>query len=267
MAKEVFILVLCLLLCIYSGCSRKKEYNMDLINKFEARIYKNKKFRGSLPYRLYLPENYNNSQKYPIILYLHDGGPRGKDNKSQICTISEWLISSSVQSIQKCFVMVPQCPKKSQWLNTTFKKTPFLNYNQDEIPESNTMKMIVQEIQNLADEFSIDKNRIYVTGYSMGGSGTWDIITRYPKLFAAAVPVTGVSDPSKAKLVAYMPIWAFHGQKDRVSLVENTRRMVKALKKHGSNCKFSELKDVAHDSWHLAYNNTEMITWLFNQKK
>lgn len=265
---KIYILIIqSILLTLFPGCSRKQEYNMDLINKFEARIYTNKKFRLPLLYRLYIPENYNELQKYPIILYLHDGGPRGDDNKSQISSIVEWLINPPVQSTQNCFIMIPQCPKKSQWLNTKFKKTPFLNYNQDEIPESDTMKMIILEINNLMDEFNIDENRIYVTGYSMGGSGTWDIITRYPDFFAAAVPVTGVSDPSKAKLVAHMPIWAFHGQMDTISLVENTRNMVTALKKYGSNCKFTELKDVSHDSWHAAYNNTEVITWLFDQKK
>ena len=256
-----------ILICLFSGCFRKPEYDIDLINKFKPRIYKNKRFRHPLPYRLYIPENYNKLQKYPIILYLHDGGPKGNDNKSQINKVVEWLVKHPVQSEIGCFVMVPQCPRKTQWLNTTFKKAPFLNYNQDEIPESDAMKMIILEIRNLLKEFNIDKDRIYVTGYSMGGSGTWDIITRYPDFFAAAVPVTGVSDPSKAKLVAYMPIWAFHGQEDPISFVQNTRNMMAALKKYGSNCRFSELKDVGHGSWHQAYSNNEMISWLFEQKK
>jgi predicted peptidase len=89
------------------------------------------------------------------------------------------------------------------------------------------MKKRILEIYNLEEEFNIDKDRIYVAGYFMGGSGTWDIITRYPDLFAAAVPVTGVSDPLKVQLIEHIPIWAFHDQKYIVTLVQNIRNMVR----------------------------------------
>jgi predicted peptidase len=172
-----------------------------------------------------------------------------------------------VQSIQPCFVLAPQAPTKSQWLNTNFKKTPFTNYNQDEIPESDAMKMIIDVIHQLKKEFSLDADRIYVTGASMGGSGTWDIITRYPKLFAAAAPINGVSDPAKASLIAHMPIWAFHGQQDKVSAVQNTRNMIRELRKNGSACRYTEFEDLGHGILDTVHQKTTIVKWLFSQEK
>jgi predicted peptidase len=265
--KNFLIIFQSILLVLILGCSNKPEYDMDLINKFQPRIYKKNWFRKSWVYRLYVPENYNPKEKYPLILYLHDGGPKGNDNRAQINKTVEWLIQPSFQSKNKSFIMVPQCPKSSKWVNTRDKKLPYVNYNQDEIPESHVMKMLINEIKNLRKEFSIDKKRTYVIGYSMGGSGTWDIITRYPDFFAAAVPVAGASDPSKAQQIVHMPIWAFHGRKDHIAPVENTRAMIGALKKYGSDCKFTEYENVKHNSWHNAYADQEMITWLFSQRK
>ncbi len=241
---------------------------MEIINKFDAREFEDKeKYKNSMPYRLFVPDDYSALNKYPLILYLHGGGGRGDDNLAQVEYGATILIGSTIQAMEKSFVLVPQCPKRAQWLNTNFKNRPFLNYQQDKIPESETMKMVIELITKLQNEFSIDPTRLYATGPSMGGSGTWDIITRYPNLFAAAVPINGVSDPSKAIQVANLPIWAFHGENDEVSDINNTRNMIRALRNLGSNCRFTEYKNEGHIIDGKVYDKNEHFLWLFKQKK
>lgn len=129
------------------------------------------------------------------------------------------------------------------------------------------MKLIIKLIQKLAQDYPIDTNRIYVTGISMGGSGTWDIITRYPEFFAAAAPLNGVSDPSKAPLIADLPIWAFHGRQDEVSDVNNTRKMIAALKEHNSSCQYTEYPDAGHGIAGPTYANSRLFDWMFARDK
>ncbi|MCP3933660.1 MAG: prolyl oligopeptidase family serine peptidase [Bacteroidetes bacterium] len=264
--KKLIVITQSLLIGSFLGCSKQSDRS-EVLEKFKSNVYENADYAHPLPYRLYIPERYGSTKKYPLVLYLHGGGSRGKDNTSQIELGAEKLTEKKVQVIQQCFVLAPQCPKGSQWLNTIFKITPFTNVNQDKIPESDSMKMIIRIIKNLFNEFSIDQNRIYVTGPSMGGSGTWDIITRYPYIFAAAVPVNGVSDPSKAHKISHLPIWAFHGEKDSISDVNNTRKMIKALKKNGSTCKFTEYQKKGHNITSMVYRNSNLYTWLFNQER
>lgn len=262
-----FLIILSLIaLCLLGGCTKKKD-NTELLKQFRELKYKDDDLAKTLLYRLYIPEGYDPKNKYPFILYLHDGGGNGSDNTTQIGIVAEQIISNTWQDVAKALVMVPQCPKGEQWVNTKFKRLPYTNYDQNDIPESDSLIMIIKAMNELQEQFSIDKRRLYITGYSMGGSGTWDMITRYPDLFAAAVPVTGVSDPSKAKKVHKLPIWAFHGQNDHVSLVDNTRNMIREIKKYGSNCKYTEYENVKHDSWRKAYSETEMLNWLFSKEK
>lgn len=263
---KILAMIQAFLLCPFSSCSKKQDYS-EVISRLEARQYEDKSYSFSLPYRLFIPAEYDALNTYPLILVLHAGGAQGRDNKAQIGYGVAKFVDSSTQSFQPCFVLVPQCPPNSQWLNTAFKKTPFDNYYQDAIPESEAMKMIVGLLAVLQREFSIDSDRLYVIGSSMGASGTWDIITRYPNLFAAAVTMSGVSDPTKAGKVAHMPIWSFHGSKDQVSPVYVTKNMIKALKQHGSACKFTEYKDRGHDINGITYDNPEIIRWLLSQQK
>ena len=251
---------------IFISCFNKID-NTDVISKLEARYYHNEKYAYDLPYRFYAPTGLDIDGKYPMVLVLHGGGGRGTDNRSHIGIGVEVLTSDEFQRKHPCFVMAPQCPTGSQWVNTTFTKTPFDNYKQEEIPESDAMKMIIASILSLIHEFNIDDNRLYVMGSSMGASGTWDLITRYPDLFAAAVTMSGVSDPSTAAKIAHMPIWAFHGRKDAVSPLYVTQNMIDALRKHQSRCRFTVYDDRGHDIEEITLHNGQLIEWLFSQKK
>ena len=116
-------------------------------------------------------------------------------------------------------------------------------------------------------EYSIDPQRIYLTGLSMGGYGTWDLLARKPDLFAAGVPVCGGGDESTAEQIANIPIWVFHGDLDSAVPVSRSRTMVEALKKAGGHPKYSEYPGVEHNSWDKAYADPELMKWLFAQKR
>jgi predicted peptidase len=113
----------------------------------------------------------------------------------------------------------------------------------------------------------VDTNRIYITGLSMGGFGTFDAIQRYPNLFAAAVPVCGGGDVSKAAVIAKIPIWIFHGADDAAVNPAYSLEMVDALTKAGAHPGFTQYPEVGHFSWLAAYSDKMMLEWLFRQRK
>jgi predicted peptidase len=127
--------------------------------------------------------------------------------------------------------------------------------------------MVLNLIESLSKEYRIDADRIYLTGISLGGFGVWDLASRKPGLFAAAMPICGGGDPAQAEKLAKLPMWAFHGDADLSVPVERSRDMIAAIKKAGGNPKYTEYKKVGHDAWTPTYTNDEVLDWLFKQKK
>jgi len=227
----------------------------------EAREFKSKS--GTMPYRILKPANYDAKKKYPLVLCLHGAGGRGTDNKSKGTVAFVALSSAKTQSEYPAFLLTPQCPNNKKWVNTPWENG---SYSTSKVPISKELKLVVQLLDSVEKEFSIDSSRIYVTGQSMGGYGTWDIILRYPKRFAAAIPVCGAGDPMQAKSITHIPIWAFHGDKDSTVPTKGSREMVEALKEAGGKIKYTEYKGVGHNSWSRAWKEKDLIPWLFKQK-
>jgi poly(3-hydroxybutyrate) depolymerase len=135
-------------------------------------------------------------------------------------------------------------------------------------PEPSTpMRLTLEALGQLRKEFKLDEKRLYVTGLSMGGYGTWDVVQRHPNLFAAAVPVCGGADEATAPRIKHLPIWCFHGGADKVVPPERSRNMVAALKKAGATPNYTEYEGVGHNSWDRAYSEPELPRWLFAQKR
>lgn len=129
------------------------------------------------------------------------------------------------------------------------------------------MQRLIKLIDEVVARYDVDRSRIYVTGVSMGGFGTWDLLGRFPQRFAAAVPICGGGDPSIAADIKHIPIWVFHGAKDAVVLPRHSRQMVSALEKVGGDPLFTEYRDVAHNSWEKAYREPKLLPWLFRHSK
>jgi beta-lactamase class A len=216
----------------------------------------------TLPYRLLSPHNENIHQKYPLVIYLHGSGGRGNDNKTPLRNLQAAFTDSLNRSTYPCYVLVPQCPVKDAWV--TFPNFP--NSLATDIPTTAT-KQTLDLIHELIRSNNIDSNRIYVTGFSMGGEGTFDIISREPELFACAVPLASVADTSKAKLVKDIPIWAFHGSDDQINEAKYTRMMIDAIQKAGGHPKYTELPGLKHPIINPVYSNTEVWKWMFEQRR
>jgi predicted peptidase len=204
---------------------------------------------GEMPYRLMKPEGYDPKKSYPLVVFLHGAGERGKNNENQLVHGVRDFAKAEHRKKYPCFLIAPQCPAGSFWT----KKEP--------------ERLVLELIPALRKEFSIDARRIYITGLSMGGYGTWDLLARRPELFAAAVPICGGGNPKMAERFAKVPIWAFHGDKDGAVPVASSREMIAAIEKAGGKPKYTEYKGVGHDSWTQTYRDEKMFAWLFEQKK
>jgi predicted peptidase len=223
--------------------------------------------KASLPYRLLKPDGYDNDgkERYPLVVFLHGIGERGTDNKRQLRNGVEEFVKDSTRKKHPCFLVVPQCPPDKLWSEVT----PAGTRRNLPLAQSPTepAALVLELIDAVCKEYRIDADRIYLTGLSQGGYGTWDLIARRPALFAAAMPVCGGGDPAQAEKLAKLPIWAFHGDQDPLVPVERSRDMIAAIRRAGGEPKYTEYKGVGHDSWTQTYRNDEVLDWLFEQKK
>jgi predicted peptidase len=241
--------------------------------------------QGTLPYYLYVPQHYNPQQKYPMILILSGGSERSKPGNS--AAQNEWAIlrnnyvqvwsgdyngagNPEVQQHWPSIIVVPQISISQQWVNAPVHKG---SYTQQAQPT--TVLLLAKELLDaLQHKYSIDANRIYITGISLGGYGTWDAIERWPAYFAAAVPVSGAGDPAKAAELVNMPIWAFHGSKDNVVPVSGSRDMIAAIRAAGGSPRYTEIAGKSHEIWNEVYSlpgstipPVGLYSWLFSQHK
>lgn len=236
----------------------------DLRDRFEARQYESPS-SGVLKYRLLSPKNYKSGDetKYPLVLFLHGAGERGDDNRVQLIHGMGDFASDEIMEKYPAFVLAPQCPKDEKWVNVDWGAD---SHTMPDKP-SEAMRLTLELIEQLRKQLPIDDQRLYITGLSMGGYGTWDALQRKPDLWAAAAPICGGGDPAGAKAMKDIPIWVFHGDQDTAVKVHRSREMVEALKAAGGKPKYTEYPGVGHNSWTATYQNPEFYAWLFSQKK
>lgn len=195
-------------------------------------------------YLLSLPEGYETSaQRWPLILFLHGAGESGK-------VLAEVKVHGPPKMIEEktreypCIVVSPQSPR---W-----------GWNSDYLSAL---------LDSICETYRVDPERIYLTGLSMGGYGTWMLAADQPDRFAAIVPICGGGNPDDAENLKGLPIWVFHGAQDKIVKLEKSEKMVDALKAVGSDVKFTVYPEAGHDSWTETYANPELYTWLFAQKR
>lgn len=252
------IFLLTTLFLISNLCTMGQESEGSAL--FDKLLYKSGD--DTLPYRLLKPVSPGSMKSYPLIIFLHGSGERGDDNEAQIKYITDMVLDERTRGKYPCYVIAPQCPKGKLWANyDNAKEDPMLNKE-----STRPMQMVVELIDKIVKEFPIDQSKIYITGISMGGYGTWDLIARYPHKFAAAVPICGGGSPKVVSKIRNIPIWAFHGAKDDVVSPNASRIMIKALQDAGASPGYTEYPDVTHNSWSYAYKEPHLVHWLFKQK-
>ena len=219
----------------------------------------------TLPYRLYVPYDYDPTKDYPVLIVLHGAGQRGTDNLGGVKHMLPQMYAHENTPMAEAIVFCPQCPAApNQWVDTPWAKG---NYSVDDVPMSNELEAVLELLDEIEEEYSTDPDRYYVTGLSMGGFGTWDLLMRYPDKFAAGVPICGGADPSYADVLRDVPIFTVHSTDDPTVPAKGTQEMVKALRDAGSTVlKYQELEGMGHGVWNWTAENIEVWKWLFEQK-
>lgn len=208
--------------------------------KFEKNI------KLTLNYMVYLPQSYDTIKKFPLILSLHGSGERGNN----IDSVKKWGIHKMLRENDDFpFVVVsPQCPNGEIWE---------MHFN--------VLKDLLDEIEN---NYNIDNERIYLTGYSLGGYGTWNFAILNPEIFSAIVPISGGAvSPQKSFNLRNLPIWVAHGDADTVVQFEESKRIVDYLKIYNSNIIFKVYKGAGHEVCTTAYEEPGLFEWLIKQKR
>ncbi|MED4239636.1 chitobiase/beta-hexosaminidase C-terminal domain-containing protein [Priestia megaterium] len=226
----------------------------------------------TMPYRLYVPKDYDSKKSYPLVLFLHGGGERGNDNKKQLLSNDGAIVWASPENQRKhpAFVLAPQARNVPSGGFTVTRD----DNNKVDLAKvfetSEDLKTAYEILQSVRKAYNIDSNRLYSTGLSQGGFGTFNLNIEHPNLFAAMVPIAGGADLAKAHLLTHKTIWAFHAEDDSIIPVAYSRNIIEAIKKAGGHPLYTEYpKELKYDhaSWVPAYQNQKMIDWLFQQVK
>jgi len=231
-----------------AGCSSKTAQPPVQAGQHPQTMTKSVSRDVTMNYLLYLPKDYGKvDKKWPLILFLHGAGERGSD-LNQLKAHGPSKLAAQGKEFE--FIIVsPQCPKDNWWPNMA-----------DDL---------VVLVDDVCQKYSVDTSRLYVTGLSMGGFGTWTLIAKYPNKFAAAAPICGGGDVTTARHNAgSLPIWVFHGAKDSVVPLSRSEDMVKAYQQGGNkNVKLTVYPEADHDSWTVTYNDPELYAWFLQHHK
>jgi predicted peptidase len=218
---------------------------------------------GTYSYRLMQPAKRSPGEKFPLIVYLHGIGERGSDNLAQLRFLPTWMAAADNREKYPCYLLAPQCRDSSYWVETPRAH----DRHAPRAAPGPMMQAVIAAIDDALANFSIDPTRMYLTGLSMGGFGSWDLGTREAERWAAVVPICGGGDELYADRLANVPVWAWHGDADDVVPVSRSRVMIEAIRAAGGSPRYTELAGVGHDSWTPAYHSRELLDWTFSQRK
>ena len=216
-------------------------------------------------YRLLRPASIEPATTYPIVLFLHGAGERGNDNERQLKYFPTWMAEAPRRNGHPCFLVAPQCREEHAWSAFDWQTNKAAAL--PDAPTTDGAAAIAALEAVLASEPAADPDRVYLTGLSMGGYGTWELAARTSERFAAMLPICGGGDEASAARIATLPTWCFHGESDPVVPVGLSRSMIAAIKAVGGTPIYSELEGVGHDSWTPAYGNPAVLDWLFAQRR
>jgi dienelactone hydrolase len=217
----------------------------------------------TLLYRWAEPKNFDSSKKYPLVVLLHGAGERGTNNRSQLVHGATELFNYAEKNNIDFYFIAGQVKPNNFWVQFPWDTN---SHRMDAVP-SQHMALLLELVDKVKDNKNVDLSRIYITGISMGGYGTWDAVQRRPELWAAAVPICGGGDSLLAWKIREVPIWAFHGGSDSVVPAFRSRDMVSSLWNVNGNIRYTEYPGVGHGSWFPAYGSEETWQWLFKQRR
>ncbi len=233
--KRAAVLFVGLMLLAVTGLSAVKKSSYIQI--------KNQKF-AKYPSWIFLPKNYKKEgAKWPLLVFLHGASYRDKGMEAvkRNVPLSDIKRDGNLPFI----VVAPKCPSGKRW-------------------SSYYLKLLLNDV---CAKYPVDEDRVYMTGMSLGGFGSWEFACRYPEYLAAIAPVCGGGKPDRAAAMKDVPVWAFHGDKDRTVSVRRTESMANALKKAGGNVKFTRMAGYGHNIGKKVYSKSELYDWLLEQRR
>ena len=235
-------------------------------NLFKKEVFITK--TDSLPYRILYPKNFDTTKEYPVVFFLHGGGERGNDNELQLTNFAMYFASDSIRSIHEFIAILPQCAKGDYWGTVNRKEIPgglefdFLPYEK----QGKSGESFVKLVHELKRKPYINKEKLYLTGMSMGGIGTVDILYRNPDLFKAALVICGGGNPNYVQNFATkVPIWFFHGDKDTIVKTDYALQLIAAIRKAGGDPKLTIYEGVGHNSWDFVPKEKGILDWLLSK--
>jgi predicted peptidase len=225
----------------------------------------------TLRYRMLIPANYDIHKSYPLVIFLHGAGERGSDNAAQLLHGGSLFLKDSIRKEFPSFVIFPQCPQDSTWAPLRLNRDSagkvtglaFLPNDREPVPG----QLVKSLLDSLLKTGKINSKKVYIGGLSLGGMGTFDLLTRYPNVWAAGFPICGAGDAGTAARFAKVPVWIFHGGADPVVPVTFSQQYYKALKELHAPVQYTEYPGVGHNSWDNVFAEPGLLKWLFSNSK
>jgi len=241
------VVVISVMFVFLTGCYVYEEpaREFQMTGQHEKSFQKTVTKTVSCRYLLFLPRDYGREEKpWPLIMFLHGAGERGSD-------LEKVKVHGPPKIVEKqkdfpFIVVSPQCPEEKWW--------------------PGQIDILINLLDDIESRYNVDKDRVYLTGLSMGGYGTWSLACEYPERFAAIAPICGGGQRLLAGKLKDMPIWAFHGAKDKTVPPERSQEMVDAVNSRGGNAKLTIYPDAAHNSWTATYDNKELYDWFLQHR-
>jgi predicted peptidase len=208
----------------------------------------------TIHYLLFTPRDYKaEGQPWPLLLFLHGLGECGNNELARVKVHGPPKLVE-MQSDFPFVLVSPQCPPQPGGLK--------------DVPKAWKAEQLIKLVDHVTNNLNIDAERVYVTGLSMGGYGTWRLVAAYPERFAAALPICGGGEPNEwADSLGRVPMWAFHGARDPVVPLSESEKMVDAVRRAGGDVRLTVYPDVEHDSWTQTYDNDEVYRWLLSHHR
>ena len=238
------------------------------LNSQELKLYEKENFvyeNDTLNYRILKPLNYNPNEQYPVHLFLHGSGERGNDNSSQLTHGGKLFLKKENREKYNSWVIFPQCSENDRWPSLSSDQWNNSFDNKASKPNK-SLGLVIRLMDEFIEKTQVDKHRIYVSGLSMGGMGTFEILFRRPNMFAAATPICGNGIPQLAKLYANkVPVWIFHGSDDNVVSPKYSLAMAKAIIEAGGSPKMTLYENTGHGSWNNAFAEKDFLKWIHSK--
>jgi predicted peptidase len=255
------IIFLILLSCCSRAASQERIAPPGVVNEeppFRKKMYNDKK-GTKMPYRLFVPPGYDSSKKYPLIFWFHSGRGRGSNNEAQISNENEkgthvWTTPDH-QATFPAFVLAPQCPEGENWSSPEF--------NEVGLPLQSALEILAL----VQRDYSIDPDRIYLAGQSMGGLGVWSLLQTYPEVWAGAIVISSYDNFTNVRAITRVPLWIFQSEMDMTVPAELVREMVRQIKKTGGSPRYTEYHKIKNEVWDEAFAEPQLVRWLAAQKR